>query len=406
MTRSPAENALERAELVHLAIELVAIGQPWCENSLDGPARPPEEERIARPIAGQLAQWGFDVELVGRSLTRPNVVARRTFGPGPTIVLNDHLDTYPSGPPSRWSRCAENPYQAVEFDGRLYARGTSDTRANLAALLTAARRITEDPPERGTLIVALTVDEERNGVEGSCYLVDDYGLRCDASITVEPTAWTDGGDAGIALATANTGHALLDITVRGTSSHIWRPDTGANPAAFLAEVLAELITAPVGDWPVSIVGLTAGEPGMAQFTPLTAHARVAAVNIGPEVAAGELLVAFGRRLSARCPTGLDIDVEYAPGPTFVPGTVAVPTSDPLVRSIERAYERVTGQAIRHYTKPAFNDTIRFRHAGIPAVTFGPGDDGWAVYDESISIDTLLIAVEVLEQATRHYLETV
>lgn len=51
---------------------------------------------------------------------------------------------------------------------------------------------------------------------------------------------------------------------------------------------------------------------------------------------------------------------------------------------------------------AFNDTIRFRHVGIPAVTFGPGDDGWAVNDESIGIDTMVTAVQVLEAAVREY----
>ena len=76
--------------------------------------------------------------------------------------------------------------------------------------------------------------------------------------------------------------------------------------------------------------------------------------------------------------------------------------EPLVSAIRNAYRDITGDDVRTYTKPAFNDTIRFRHVGIPAVTFGPGDDGWAVYDESISIDTMVTAVQVLESAVREY----
>lgn len=406
MTRAGVDSAVDRGELVELTTRLVAAGQPWCENSLDGPGRPPEEERIARPVAELLRDWGFTVTLVGRTPQRPNVLATKRFGVGPTLMLNDHLDTYPSGPPSRWRVCAGSPYSAVELDGRIYARGTSDTRANLAALLTAAKRIVDDPPERGTLLVVLTVDEERNGIEGSKYLVDEYGLRPDASITVEPTAWTDDGRSGIALAVAQTGHALLDLTARGRSSHIWRPDTGVNPAQFLAEFLTDITRNPVGDWPVSIVGLNAGESGMAQFTPLQATARVAAVNIGPEVVAGRLLEEFHHRLAAARPDGIEVDVEFAPGPTFVAGTVPLEAGDPLVAAIRTAYRDVTGDDVRTYTKPAFNDTIRFRHVGIPAVTFGPGDDGWAVYDESISIDTMATAVEVLEAAVRTYFSAV
>ncbi|WP_418006077.1 hypothetical protein ACNO8X_12255 [Mycobacterium sp. PDNC021] len=33
----------------------------------------------------------------------------------------------------------------------------------------------------------------------------------------------------------------------------------------------------------------------------------------------------------------------------------------------------------------------------------PGEDGWAVYDESIGIDTMVTAVQVLEAAVREYL---
>ncbi|RAV10640.1 M20 family peptidase [Mycolicibacterium sp. GF69] len=401
MTRTVSE--VDRAELVELTRYLVAAGQPWCENSLDGPARPPEETRIAEPVAALLREWGFDVRLAGRHPTRQNVLATKVFGPGPTLMLNDHLDTYPSGPPSRWTVCAENPYQAVELDGRIYARGTSDTRANLATLLTAARRVVADPPPSGTLSVVLTVDEERNGVEGSCYLLDEHRMRPDASITVEPTAWSEDGRGGIALATAQTGHALIDIVARGTSSHIWRPDTGVNPAQFLAEALARIRRDPVGDWPISVVGLSAGQAGMAQFTPLEARVRVAAVNVGPDVSAGELLLAFQQRVSELAPAGIETKVAYVPGPTFVAGTVEVSSDHPLVTAIADAYLAVTDEAVRHYTKPAFNDTIRFRHAGIPAVTFGPGDDGWAVYDESISIDTMVTATLVLERAVRGYL---
>jgi acetylornithine deacetylase len=249
----------------------------------------------------------------------------------------------------------------------------------------------------------LTVDEERNGVEGSKYLVDEYGLRPDASITVEPTAWSDGDRSGIALAVAQTGHALLDITVRGRSSHIWRPDTGANPARYLAEALADITANPVARWPVSIVGLTAGEVGMAQFTPLRATARIAAVNLGSDVTAGLLLTEFQRRLSASRPEGIEVSVDFVPGPTFVAGTEPLDHGEPLVAAITRSYRKVAGEDIRTYTKPAFNDTIRFRHVGIPAVTFGPGDDGWAVYDESISLDAMVTAVHVLEDAVREFL---
>ena len=45
-------------------------------------------------------------------------------------------------------------------------------------------------------------------------------------------------------------------------------------------------------------------------------------------------------------------------------------------------------------KMLFNDTIRFREAGINAVTFGPGEDGWNPDNESISISKAVIAAKM------------
>lgn len=389
-----------------LAATLVTAGQPWCENSLDGPARPPEETRAAEAIAPYLAELGFDVALTGRTPTRANVVARRSFGPGRTLLLNDHLDTYPAGPPSRWTKC-DDPYQAVIEGDRVYARGTSDTRGNLTALLRAVAGICAAPPSSGTLIVALTADEERNGVEGALFLLEQYGLTADASITVEPTAWTDGDRDGIAIAVQHTGHALLDITVHGRSSHIWRPDTGVNSAHLLMAALARLTGGDLPDgWGCSVVGLNAGEAGMAQFTPMVASARIATVGLGPDVARAEVLqrvTEIARAAVVEQAEDARIDVRYVPGPTFVPGTVPLDAEEPVVAALRAAYREVTGEPARCYAKPAYCDTIRFRHAGIPAVTFGPGDDGWAVYDESIGVARMDLAAEVLSRAARSLL---
>lgn len=402
------ENLLRSSDPVDLARRLVAAGQPWCENSLDGPVRPPQETRASEIIAPMLAELGFDVELVGRSPQRLNLVARLRFGPGPVLLLNDHLDTYPAGPAERWAVC-EDPYDAVADDGRLFARGTSDTRGNLTALLLAVAQVVADPPDTGTLVVALTVDEERNGVEGALHLVEQ-GMTADASITVEPTSWGSGADGGIDLAVQHTGHALVDVVVRGRSSHIWRPDTGVNAAHHLLAVLAAVQQERPSGWGLSVVGLDAGEAGMAQFTPLVAAARVAVVGIGPDVVADEVLAELagvGRRcLDADVESGgpgCELEVALAPGPTFVPGTLPVPSADAVVTALEGAYLRRTGQALRHYVKPAYCDTIRFRHAGIPAVTFGPGEDGWAVYDESIDLAHVQTATDVLADAVRTFL---
>jgi len=181
--------------------------------------------------------------------------------------------------------------------------------------------------------------------------------------------------------------------------HAAEPDAGSDHRLLAGVVARE----PGTELEQRTVGLSAGEAGMAQFTPLEARARVAAVNIGPDVAAGQVLVAFQQRLDELRPEGIAVSVTFVPGPTFVAGTHRLETTEPIVDIISSAYVEITGAPVRHYTKPAFNDTIRFRHAGIPAVTFGPGDDGWDVYDESISLDRIELGIAVLERAIRGFL---
>lgn len=63
-------------------------------------------------------------------------------------------------------------------------------------------------------------------------------------------------------------------------------------------------------------------------------------------------------------------------------------------TLSTVYEELMGAPPRMNRKNAFNDTIRFREAGIAAVTFGPGEDGWAADNEWISIPKAVAAARI------------
>lgn len=389
----------ERArEAVDLLMALVPAGQPHCENSLDGPLQPPFETLAAVQIAPHLEQLGFETRLQGPLKERQSLVAERRFGPGPTLLLNDHLDTYPAGPRERWSR---DPYVPEQIGKRVYGRGTSDTRGNIVAMILALRDLVSDPPTSGSITVALTSDEERNGLAGSVAFIEAMRERPDASITIEPTTWSKkDGHWGIGAAVQHTGHAVIEVRVTGRASHIWRPDTGVNTGLALNRLLARLET-ELGK-PFAVVSLQAGEPGMAQFTPLEATATIAVTAIE----SGERAEALVERIDSVAADQLGevgCEVRLAPGPTFIPGTEPVDDDDPIIEALDSAYLEYTGEPVRRYVKPSYCDTMRFRHAGIPALTFGPGDDGWDVYDESIGLEQVDLARNVLSRAIRRFL---
>jgi len=79
-----------------LASELIRTGQPRSGNPLDPDMPGGEEEAIAMLTAGKLEALGMQVETYADVPGRPNVVATlKGTGKGPSLMMNDHLDTYP-----------------------------------------------------------------------------------------------------------------------------------------------------------------------------------------------------------------------------------------------------------------------------------------------------------------------
>lgn len=89
-----------------------------------------------------------------------------------------------------------------------------------------------------------------------------------------------------------------------------------------------------------------------------------------------------------------VEVRQVPGSLFVHATEPVPADQEPCKSLRAVYRGLMGREPGVNRKNAFNDTIRFREAGINAVTFGPGEDGWAVDNESISITKAVMATRI------------
>lgn len=392
-----------------LATELIRTGQPRSGNPLDPDLPPAEEEAISMLVAGKLEAMGMQVSKHSAEPHRPNVlgVLRGSEG-APSLILNDHLDTYPVAEPEKWHMTDFDPFKATRHGDLLYARGTSDTRGNLAASLLAVQALVESGVELdGTLICCYTVDEERNGSNGSIYMLNEVGLTADYEITAEPTAWGDAsGTWGMNLSIANSGHCLVEVTVRGVKSHIWRPDISINAIMEAAKLLPNLQAMAFSHTPsefmghtppcCSVVRVRAGLPGEMQFSPDTCIIALAVVGIVPGMTLAGIIADI-ERVAHETFAGSNkpgIDVHQVPGSLFVNATEPVSIEEEPCRSLRAVYRRLMGCEPGVNRKNAFNDTIRFREAGIKAVTFGPGEDGWAVDNENISITKAVMATRI------------
>lgn len=396
-----------------LTKELVTTGQPDSENPLDPDMPSGSEERIAQCVAQKLRELGLEVELHAKVPGRPNVIGTWTgTGSGPVLIVNDHLDTYPAGDPGAWDKTSLNPYNPTERDDKLYARGTSDTRGNLACTLLAVKALRDNNVEfNGTLKCIYTVDEEKHGPNGAIYLLDELGIKADYEITAEPSGWTRGEDDwGIGIAVAHAGNCLLELCTKGTKSHLWRPDTGVNAISKMSRLLTALESLTFTHEPPPYYGGTrpmicptrtaAGVPREMQFTPAECRTVIAVVGIVPGMTLDSILAdiqAVIDRLAKEDPE-FEATVRQFPNSLFVPATIEVPEAEEPVASLTQAYKKILGKEPVYYRKNAYCDTIRFSHAGIPSVTFGPGEDGWPPVNEYIHTPKAVPAAQVLAVA--------
>lgn len=149
-----------------------------------------------------MAKWdGMERPLGGR----PDVVGSlRGKGGGRSLLISCHVDTVGANE-KEWG--AEGPFSGREAGGRLYGRGSWDTKWGIAAGLYAARCIVElGLRPRGSLIVESVVDEEFGGSHG--VLASRLrGHNAEVAINCEPT--------GMVVGTAHRGGGEWRVTVRG-----------------------------------------------------------------------------------------------------------------------------------------------------------------------------------------------
>ena len=197
----------------------------------------------AAPIAhlsALLEDAGFTCTRVDRNGVA-NLYAR-SGGHGPVLGFNGHVDVVPAGDPADW---ADDPFGGVIRDGVLYGRGACDMKSGVAAWVSAAVAAAESCP--GSLVLAITGDEEGDGVDGTAAILDwmaATGERMDACIVGEPTCPTRMGEM---VKIGRRGSLTLRVVARGQQGHAAYPQNARNPLHAMVELLHRLTETPLDD---------------------------------------------------------------------------------------------------------------------------------------------------------------
>ena len=214
--------AVDSAEVIDLTTRLVRCNSVW------DPAAGTSEAAAAEIAAGWARDRGFDVTMETVAPGRPNVIVRWVAGPGPrTLMFEGHTDVVTPGDVASWRF---DPFGAEIENGRMYGRGTNDTKGNLAAMLVAMAALKRSgAPLCGAIVGGVLCDEEgmMRGVRD--FIERGHADEVTAAVICEPQ---DG-----LICTAQKGALRARFTVQGCMSHGAMPLAGLNPAPAVARII-------------------------------------------------------------------------------------------------------------------------------------------------------------------------
>lgn len=204
------------------------------------------QDLIRRPSVTPLDAGAIDIvigelEPLGFTCTKlkfgeiENLFARRGTD-GPHFCFAGHTDVVPPGDEKSWNH---PPFGAEIADGKIYGRGASDMKGNIAAFIAA---LSETPPGKGSISLLITGDEEGPAINGTVKVLEwmaQNGHTPDVALVGEPT---NPDSMGEEIKIGRRGSLSGTLVVRGVQGHVAYPHRADNPIPKLARMVDALST--------------------------------------------------------------------------------------------------------------------------------------------------------------------
>jgi succinyl-diaminopimelate desuccinylase len=368
----------------------------------------PHAERAAELLdamglpAAKFAVPQAEVQAAGlQSIT--NLLVRRTYGEGKTVLLNAHGDVVPPG--EGWSK---DPYGGEIEDGRIYGRATAVSKCDFATYAFALRALEAvAKPTQGSVELLFTYDEEFGGEVGPAWMLQHGHIKPDLMVA-----------AGFSyqVITAHNGCLQLEVTVHGKMAHAAIPDSGVDALQGAVAILNTLyaqntlyrqVRSQVEGitHPYLNVGTIAGGtntnvvPGLVSFK---VDRRMIPEENPAEVES--TLRALIAEAAAKCP-GITVDVKRL---LLARAMQPLPGNQPLVAAIQTHGKAVFGEDIPALGTPLYTDVRIFCEAGIPGVIYGAGprtvlESHAKRADERLDLEDLRRATKVMARALHDWM---
>ena len=199
------------------------------------PSVTPEEGGAIELLQRMLAEAGFRTERADRNGIA-NLYARWGKS-GPVLGFNGHTDVVPTGDVSAWKH---DPFGAEIAGGMLYGRGAADMKSGVAAFVAAAVDFVSETPPDGSVVIAITGDEEGDATDGTAAILDwmaENGERMDHCLVGEPTCPEVMGEM---IKIGRRGSMTAYLRAYGVQGHAAYPHLAKNPLPALVRLLDRL----------------------------------------------------------------------------------------------------------------------------------------------------------------------
>lgn len=363
------------------------------------PSVTPANEGALEILETLLSNAGFDCAWADRGGIR-NLYARwgdkgntRIFG------FNGHTDVVPIGDASDWTM---PPFGAEVKDGVMYGRGTTDMKSGVAAFAAAAVDFVTNTPPDGSVVLAITGDEEGDATDGTTALLEHMaqnGERMDVCLVGEPTCPNVMGEM---IKIGRRGSMTAWFTVTGTQGHSAYPHRANNPLPAMVRLMDRLAAHELDQGTdhfdpstLAIVTVDTGNPAT-NVIPAACHA---AVNIRfNDTHSGASLTKWLEDEAAQIEETFGVKVEMRvkiSGESFI-----TPPGD-LSTLVAKAVAAETGVMPELSTTGGTSDA-RFIKAHCPVVEFGLLGQSMHQVDEHVRVDHIRQLKSIYGRILRDY----
>lgn len=208
------------------------------------PSVTPAEAGALELLETLLSGAGFECTRIDRGDVS-NLFARwGDKGHPKTFAFNGHTDVVPVGDKGEWSA---DPFGAEMRDGWLYGRGATDMKSGVAAFAAAAIDFVADKNPDGSVIIAITGDEEGDAVDGTTAILDwmnEQNEKMSVCLVGEPTCPENLGDM---MKIGRRGSMTAFFTATGVQGHSAYPHRAKNPVPAMARLMDRLASHVLDD---------------------------------------------------------------------------------------------------------------------------------------------------------------